>query len=70
MNTETGDIYRGVNEIIAAQLRGEPIVPVSEKVAWLMEDAKAMNRAERREAGIVTRLRKMGTPRDPSELGD
>lgn len=47
MNTETGQIYRGEAEIAAARRRGEPIVPVSERVANLMEGG---NRKQRRAA--------------------
>lgn len=48
MNTDTGQIYRGEG-ILAARLRGEPVVEVSEKVAQTMEAGqRVMNRAERR----------------------
>lgn len=33
MNTETGQIYQGLEAIRAAEARGEPIVRVSQKVA-------------------------------------
>jgi hypothetical protein len=45
MNTNTGQIYRGVTEIEGAIGRGEPVVPVSARVARLMERG---NRHERR----------------------
>ncbi len=54
MDTETGEIFRAhtaaqqkvINELIA---QGEPIVPVSEKVATQQRAGQiAMNRAERR----------------------
>jgi hypothetical protein len=46
MNTETGQVYRGDAAIRAAQERGEPVVPVSERVAEAVE--YGMNRAARR----------------------
>ena len=49
MNTETGTIYRDPSTIEAAKARGEPIVPVSERVADAVEiGMEALNRAERR----------------------
>lgn len=59
MNTNTGQIYSGVYEIEAAVERGEPIVPVSPRVAKLMREAlkarklrarsrRAMQKASRR----------------------
>jgi hypothetical protein len=50
MNTETGQIYRTMEEILAAQQRGEPIVPVSERVARAVEiGMEGLNRAQRRQ---------------------
>lgn len=46
MNTETGQIYRGEAAIASARARGEPVVPVSERVADAVE--LGMNRAARR----------------------
>ncbi len=34
MNPETGQIYRGEEEIAAARLRGEPLVPINEKSTY------------------------------------
>lgn len=49
MNRETGAIYRGELDILNAQLRGEPVVPVSERVAQAVEIGLAtMNQHERR----------------------
>ena len=49
MNSDTGQIYRGFEEISAAKLRGEPIVPVSESVAKQVETGqRVLNRRERR----------------------
>lgn len=52
MNTDTGQIYRGLDEIKAALERGEPVVPVSERVAQTMEAGQRAlgNRKERRQA--------------------
>lgn len=51
MNTDTGRIYTGA-DIEKAMARGEPVVPVSERVAQLMsmgeEPEQLLNRAERR----------------------
>lgn len=33
MNTETGKIYSNEEDVVAAEKRGEPLVPVSEKAA-------------------------------------
>jgi len=33
MNTETGKVYEGEEDVAAAEKRGEPLVPVSEKAA-------------------------------------
>lgn len=51
MNTETGEIYRNLTEEQWEQIRstGEPVVPVSERVADAVEiGMEALNRAERR----------------------
>ena len=60
MNTETGDIYRGQAAIDAAIGRGEPVVPVSERVAQLVDagrrvEAQGMTRGQARR-----RLRELG----------
>lgn len=34
MNPETGQIYRGEEEIAAARLRDEPLVPINEKSTY------------------------------------
>lgn len=47
MNTETGQIYRGVEEIEAARERGEPVVEVSNRVAKLMERAQSQPKRRR-----------------------
>lgn len=39
MNVDTGQIYRGQEEIAEAFFRGEPVVSVSERVAQSMEIA-------------------------------
>lgn len=46
MNTDTGQVYRGEAAIGAAIARGEPVVPVSERVAAAVEGG--MNREQRR----------------------
>jgi hypothetical protein len=51
MNTDTGQIYRNLTEEDWARIRtnGEPVVPVSERVADAVEiGMQALNRAERR----------------------
>lgn len=57
MNSSTGQIYRGAENIAEAIRRGEPIVPVSEHVADTMEAGQAeMNRRQRRAAQRKARL--------------
>lgn len=49
MNSETGQVYRGLEAILAAEARGEPVVPVSDRVAEAVEvGMKALNRRDRR----------------------
>jgi hypothetical protein len=48
MNTNTGEIYRTLEEIEAAQKRGEPVVSVSAQVAQLVEDGEKWDRARAR----------------------
>lgn len=50
MNTRTGDIYEGEEQIKAALARGEPVVEVSEKVAQLVKDGELyqLQKAKRR----------------------
>ena len=49
MNTDSGRIYQGEEQIRKALARGEPVVPVSERVAELVEAGERyLNRAERR----------------------
>lgn len=49
MNTDTGRIYRTLDEIDAAKRRGEPLVEVSKEVAALMEEGQeSLNRKARR----------------------
>ena len=51
MNTDTGQVYRGHEEISAARARGEPIVEVSARVAALVErGAIEVDKDERRAA--------------------
>jgi hypothetical protein len=51
MNTETGQIYRGSEEINAAHERGEPLVEVSQRVAAMVErGASEMDKDTRRAA--------------------
>lgn len=52
MNTDTGAIYRTQEAIEAAQLRGEPLVMVSERVARLM------NAGRRAEAKVAAKQRR------------
>lgn len=53
MNTETGAVYRGDELIRAAQVRGEPIVPVSEHLAGL-------SRADRVRVGnVIAQLKRI-----------
>lgn len=47
MNRWTGQIYKGPEEIEAAQERGEPVVEVSERVAELMELAQEVEKERR-----------------------
>lgn len=48
MNTDTGQIYEGV-EIKQALDRGEPVVPISKQVAEIVRAGqRVMNRQERR----------------------
>lgn len=64
MNTETGEVYRDVESIVAAQKRGEPLAEVSEKVAQAVEIGMlAMNRAERRAEARRTKKRGKGYTR-------
>lgn len=37
MNTNTGEIYRGKEHVVAAKARGEPLVPLSEELADILE---------------------------------
>jgi hypothetical protein len=62
MNTETGRIYDNATDILAARLRGEPVVPVSQKVADTMRAGQfAMNRAERRAEARLNRKLKISS---------
>lgn len=45
MNTDTGEILRGSKAIREAQARGEPIVPVSDKIARLVQLGQAAKEA-------------------------
>lgn len=47
MNTDTGRVYRGLDEIMAAEARGEPIARVSEHVATAVEIGNRAIRAAR-----------------------
>lgn len=52
MNTETGKVYSGADEIREAIERGEPVVPISEDVREIVEHGKrviAMRNGERKE---------------------
>ena len=61
MNTDTGEIYRALDEIKAALERGEPVVPVSEKVAKTMEAGqREMSRRARRNEKKQQRKRGKG----------
>lgn len=53
MNTDTGKVYDTPEEILAAQARGEKLVPVSAKVARLMKVSRA-SAAERLRAHRAT----------------
>jgi hypothetical protein len=53
MNTDTGQIYRDVEEIKAAKSRGENVVEVSPQVAELMELAQAAKSANLTVADLV-----------------
>ena len=56
MNTNTGQIYRTKEEIEAAKARGEPLVPVSDRVAEIIEAGhRALNRRERRRLAAEAR---------------
>ncbi len=56
MNTETGKIYKTAEEIEAARKRGEPLVPISDYVAEVMEAGHtALNRKERRKQKSLAR---------------
>lgn len=49
MNADTGQVYRELEEIAAAQERGEPLVMVSDEVADAVEiGMEALSRARRR----------------------
>ena len=50
MNTQTGAVYEGEEQIKAALARGEPLVEVSEKVAQLVRDGQVFQeqKAKRR----------------------
>lgn len=49
MNPDTGEIYRSMEERQLAEMRGEKLVDVSERVADAVEiGMEALNRAERR----------------------
>lgn len=60
MNTETGVIYRGQAVIDAAIGRGEPVVPVSERVAGLMEAGQRVMQQGMTRGEARRRLREMG----------
>ena len=48
MNTDTGMVYQGM-EITQALERGEPVVPVSARVAQMVQEGRrVLNRRERR----------------------
>jgi hypothetical protein len=56
MNTDTGAIYRGQEEILAAMDRGEPIVPISELVVQKLElGERELQRRRRRKAAKQSR---------------
>lgn len=58
MNTDTGQVYRTLEEALKAKARGEPVVEVSAQVADAVEIGMlAMNRAERRRAARDARKR-------------
>jgi hypothetical protein len=55
VNTETGEIYTGEEQILAALALGLPIVPVSERVARLVKagrrrEIKASEKRKRKQA--------------------
>jgi hypothetical protein len=51
MNTDTGKVYRTPNDIAQAEKRGEHIVPVSERVAELVDEARRRRLEELVDAG-------------------
>lgn len=62
MNTDTGQVYEGKEAIDAALLRGEPVVPVSERVARLMRTGvrveKHREQKQAKNAGSARRNRR------------
>ena len=48
MNPCTGEVFEGTKAIEAAKKRGEPVVEISEKVAQLIRDGRAAQRAKAR----------------------
>jgi hypothetical protein len=46
VNTDTGKVYRTPNDIAQAEKRGEHVVPVSERVADMADEARAAKLAE------------------------
>jgi len=56
MNSETGQVYRGLEQILAAEGRGEPVVPVSPRVAEAVEvGMHYLNRRDRRRIAAEAR---------------
>ena len=68
MNTDTGEIHRNLTEEDWERVRtnGEPVVPVSERVADAVEiGMEALNRAERRAQQYTRNARRAQTGHQP-----
>jgi hypothetical protein len=63
MNTDTGKIYRGI-EIDEAIKRGEPVVPVSEEVARLVELGQAATKLTGKLAALAKHRKQYKKRRD------
>jgi hypothetical protein len=57
MNTDTGRIYRGFDEMQAALARGEPLVEVSEEVARTMEAGQRVSAYKQRRIALAKKRR-------------
>ena len=66
MDTQTGRIYRGA-EVDEAIKRGMPVVPVSERVALLMEAGRAAEKLSKKQAALARQRKRSRKRRDQAK---